>query len=70
MNQQEARIALNKGEKITHTYFSHNEFITVKGGNLVDENNYILGWEIFWGIRQHKGWQEDWSIYQPKSFCL
>jgi hypothetical protein len=66
MTQQEAKIAANKGEKITHDYFSGNEFVTVKDGKLIDENDYHLNWDEFWRLRSGPNWQKGWDIYKPK----
>lgn len=66
MTQDEAKQAARKGQKITHTYFSSNEFVTVEKGILKDENDYHLNWDEFWEIRSGASWQRDWDIFKEK----
>lgn len=67
MTSTEAKQKANMGEKITHTYFSRDEFVTVIDGNLTDEDGCKLSWDEFWGIRTMGYWQTGWSIYEPKT---
>lgn len=43
MNRKSAERLLRAGKKVTHEYFSENEFIQLKGDRLVDENGINCG---------------------------
>lgn len=63
MTKQEAIAAMLEGKKITHYYFSKDEFIYLKNGKIHDEKGYNIDSE-FWMWRHSKDWQTDWSIYE------
>ncbi len=63
MTKYEAIQALRKGEKITHRYFSSDEFIYMKDGTLRDENDYNMS--EFWQLRSATEWNDGYEIYQP-----
>jgi hypothetical protein len=65
MTREEAQQAALYGEKITHEFFSKNEYVTVTGHTFFDENDYELDWDDFWNIRSSERWQNDWKIYKP-----
>lgn len=64
MTIEEAKTAISKGEKVTHNYFSSDEFITMKGGVLIDENDYYLDWDEFWLLRDTVNWKNGWEIFK------
>jgi len=64
MTRKEAQEAALRGEKITHRFFSIEEYITMKDGKFLDENEYVLDWDDFWVIRDSQRWQTDWEIYK------
>jgi hypothetical protein len=65
MTREKAQEAALGEEKITHAYFSKDEYVTVVDNVFLDEKNYHLDWYEFWGIRNSEGWQNDWKIYKP-----
>ena len=64
MTKEKAILAMKNGQRITHEYFSSDEFIYLdKEGFLRDEKDYHLNWIEFWEIR--KEWRnKGWSIYK------
>lgn len=68
MTLSEAQEALSMGCKISHHYFSPDEFITTDSlKRLIDENGTILNWHFFWQLRQNKHWQDGWKIFIPNT---
>ena len=64
MNKQEAKEALNCGEKITHWLFSKNEYIEHENSlQYKDENGYRIRKDEFWKFREGSNFDEGWSIY-------
>jgi len=65
MTFEEAKEQARKGIKVTHTYFSDEEYMTMRGNMIVFED----GAEIFadeWS--EGKSYLNDgWSFYTPKS---
>lgn len=62
MTKEEANTAMLQGKKITHIYFSDNEFIYLKNGQIHDENDYNIDIE-FWIWRADIAWDNDWYLY-------
>ena len=77
MNKQELQQHLEMGYKMTHLYFSHNEYIYLKDGEIHDEsgykmkcigpNNQVI---TFWTDRQSEDWNEGWEIYHEQTEIL
>jgi hypothetical protein len=68
MTKQEAIEALDRGEKITHKYFSPDEWVKKydNNGNLILEDGVICSeWE-FWYHRTQDFFNNGWEIYKTK----
>ena len=64
MTQQQAREEMRKGRKVTHVYFTSEEFLTVNSrGQEVTEEGYVLD-AHFWLERMAPKFQEGWGIYR------
>ena len=71
MNKIEAIEAMKQGHKVTHEWFSNDEYIYMKNGEIYDENDYKMSCIgannqliTFWTDRTHSSWIEGgWSIY-------
>ena len=63
MTKEEAKQALNNGHKITHIWFTSNEYIYKKDGKLLDEQEIELNEGMFWHFRKSESWNENYSIY-------
>lgn len=66
MTQQEAIAAMKQGKKVTHRYFSSDEWVTLQNGKLVTEDGCIHNWTMFWTIRSSEYWETDWSLFETK----
>lgn len=63
MNKQEAIEAMKQGVKITHTYFSICEWMTMKNGKMITEEGYSHPFDLFWSYRTGDGWENGYRIY-------
>lgn len=66
MTKEEAIVAMEAGHKVTHQYFTKDEFIRMKNGKLITEEGYEFEPWKFWMYRNYKVWETDWSIYKGK----
>lgn len=55
------------GVKITHRFFSKDEYITVKGNQIKTEEGYTLSIAEFMKYRTGAAWENDWEIYKEPS---
>jgi len=65
MTKQEAIEAMQKGEKVTHRYFSKYEWAKLEGHSIITEDGVRITEKEFWSIRTNPAWEEDWSIFNP-----
>ena len=61
MTKQDAIKAAYEGKRISHNYFSPDEWIEVKKGELITEDGYYVIDE-FWDIRSGGEWETGWYI--------
>ena len=63
MTKAEALQALKEGKKITHRYYTSDEYLRMVGGKIYTEDGFCMGDEYseFWSKIQK--WKDDWSIY-------
>lgn len=65
MNKQEAIKAMQIGLKMTHPYFSANEWITMPNPYTIEtEDKYEIDINTFWSDRKNDRWDRDWSIFE------
>ncbi len=64
MNKDEAINQMLKGVKITHSYFSHDEWMTIEGNKIIFEDGCRCSQNEFWSYRT-TGWKDGYSIYKP-----
>ena len=62
MTKTEAIVVMNKGKKVTHTYFSHDEWMTIKNGEIVFEDGGKCSQDEFWKDRTTKEWEDGYTI--------
>ncbi len=65
MIKGEAIQAMEQGKKVTHRYFSHDEYITMIGGVVIDE--YGHEHQNFWHWHSGKHFEMDWSIWEENN---
>jgi len=61
MNKLEAISAMMQGKKMTHCYFSYDEWVTIRGGHFVFEDGVQCSPALFWHDRTIPGWLNGWS---------
>jgi len=70
MTRDEALQAMIDGEKVTHRFFSDDEFIFMKGQNIFTEDGVNCGasYQEFWvdkgGRLGTEAWLSDWEIFE------
>jgi hypothetical protein len=62
MTKERAILAMKLGERVTHTYFSRDEFIRMEDGKIVDENGYRFTASEFWQYRTAEIFATGWSV--------
>jgi len=66
MNKEEAIQQMKKGVKITHQYFSSDEWMTMEGNKIVLEDSVRCSEREFWHWRKNAGWETGYSVYKGK----
>lgn len=66
MTKDEAIDAMKRGEKVTHRYFSNDEWMTIKDGKIETEDGCRSTPFNFWLDRIGPPWQNGYSIFKPK----
>ena len=69
MTKQEAIQSMREGNKLTHYYFSPEEWVTIENGKMLFEDGVRCDISEFWKYRTVSGWNTGWSIIdksQPK----
>lgn len=63
MNKQEAIAAMKLGAKVTHRFFTQNEFVTITpAGWYLFEDGVMCSPLSFWYDRTGQAWEEDWTF--------
>ena len=69
MNKLETIAEIAKGNKITHTLFTKDEWISKYEGSkshYKDEEGTALNSVTFWKYRQDVVWEKGWSLFNTK----
>lgn len=66
MTKEEAITCMKNGEKITHEYFSSDEWMTMGNGELILEDGVKCSPDYFWQSRTAEDWNDGYSIYGLK----
>lgn len=67
MTRSEAIKAMREGKKVTHKYFSREEWATQDHGLILLEDGVKCSPSEFWTDRQSELFANDWSIWVPIS---
>ena len=71
MTKDEAIQAMKSGAKVTHQYFSDEEWITMEGNLvIITEEGYSVSTVEFWKYRPEQYQNDDWSIWYKKQFVV
>ena len=65
MTREEAIKEMQKGEKITHHYFSKDEWMTMKRNSIILEDGCSCWSHDFWADRKGSSWEDGYSIFKP-----
>lgn len=63
MTRQEAIQAMREGKKVTHEYFTPDEWVTMEGNEIVLENGVRCDEYEFWRWRTPAIYETGWSLY-------
>lgn len=66
MDKKQAIEAMNQGLKVTHQYFSPNEWMTMQDGKIILEDGVKCSPMEFWKWRVGSSWESGYSLWQPK----
>jgi len=67
MTKQEAKEAMRKGKKVTHVYFTPEEWVTLKGhDSILLEDGVNCSESEFWRWRVDPMFDTGWEIWKPK----
>jgi len=61
MTKQEAYKAMEDGHKVTHEWFSFDEYVYIKDDKMYTEDGYRF--EDGWEDRKTDDWQTGWRIF-------
>lgn len=63
MTKNEALLAMNNGEKVTHQYFEDSEWMCKTGCLYEFEDGIFCDVDEFWTFRDEAGWDKNWKIF-------
>ena len=64
MTKSEAIEAMKSGAKLTHTYFTPKEWVTMKGNHtIITEEGYRMSNNEFWAYRTGESFENGWNIW-------
>lgn len=64
MTKSEAIAEMQKGVKITHRYFTKDEWMTIRNNKIVLEDGVICDPPLFWSYRTDSTWDSDYEIFK------
>ncbi len=62
MTKEDALIAMQNGKKVTHRYFTDNEYMYMENDMIFSEDGVHHKWSEFWDLRSSEDWETDWEI--------
>jgi len=66
MTKQDAINEMKLGFKISHRWFSDNEWMTIEGNKILTEEGYKHNMNEFWSYRTDKSWDEGYYFFEGK----
>lgn len=64
MNKTEAILAMKSGKKVTHKYFSPDEWMTMIGNTIIlFEDGVECEVDEFWSYRTQEYWDDGYSLF-------
>lgn len=68
LTREEAKNALSKGKKLTHSYFDDNEWVIMMDDLILFNDSQTQSSEEFWGFKKGKAWDSGWSIIDERKY--
>lgn len=66
MTKTEAIQQMQKGVRITHEWFSDQEWMTIKDGKILLEDGLKCSSDEFWSYRTNESWNDGYSLFKPQ----
>jgi len=66
VTKSEAIKSMEDGHKVSHHYFSDNEWMTMENGYVVTEDGYRHDPELFWHFRKGESWKDGYKFVFSK----
>lgn len=63
LSKQEAIKAMQEGKKVTHRYFTPEEYVYMKDGEMFFEDGVSCSSMEFWSLKTDTAWETDWVIF-------
>lgn len=63
MSKEEAIQAMKEGKKVTHRFFSSDEWMTIENGFLLLEDGVRISLEDFFNFRSDSLWENGYELY-------
>jgi len=63
MTKNEAIQEMQKGNKVTHRYFSQNEWMVIQNGKIVLEDGVKCDPHEFWRWRGGESWNDGYELF-------
>jgi hypothetical protein len=65
MTKTEAIYEMEQGRKVTHIYFTRDEWVIINDKGLFEfEDGVSMQRWLFWAHRKDEPWQEGWSLFE------
>jgi hypothetical protein len=66
LTKEEAIASARKGDKITHSYFTPDEWFTIQGNMMTFEDGVRMFIEDFFSTRTGAEWREGYAVWKEK----
>lgn len=63
MSKEEAIQAMKAGKKVTHQYFTPDEWMTMREGFIAFEDGVVCTPQEFWQWRTDTGWDDGYKLF-------
>ena len=64
MTKEDAIKAMEQGKKVTHRYFTSDEWMTMEDGKIVLEDGVKCDPSFFWFDRKSKDWNDGYELFE------
>ena len=65
MTKKDAIQEMKEGKKVTHQYFTDDEWATMENGKIVLEDGVRCDPDEFWRWRLGSGFDDGWELFEP-----